>query len=349
MRPNDSSRSKLDPRQIAREEGPSEVARLLRKTGYVVRKKTLGGLWLALDRAWPLLAGGPAGTGKTSLCEALSMGFNLPMYEVTGHPGQEARDIIGAWNRRAQDRAEESARLAGAPEPAAAAKRWQEDFYECGEVLDAYREASRAAAGGSPPPILLIDEVEKLPIPIQHTLLQPLARGFAAVPKLTGVIGVSDPRHAPIVILTTNDLKKLDQPLIDRCILTWIKPPTPIEEIAIFRARAPQASPYLIAATAKMLARIREDMDEITRKPGIRNAVLLIGAMADHGVERITRQSLEMYLGCLARDETDDVNLHEALSTLERAANAPHAAIDEQTRREFEKKNLQLCEESEAA
>jgi MoxR-like ATPase len=349
VRPNDPAIPKLNPRLIAREQGPEAVARQLRRTGYVVRKKTLGGLWLALDRAWPLLAGGPAGTGKTSLCEALSVGFNLPMYEVTGHPGQKARDILGSWNRRAQNRAEEAARAAGASLEEASASRWREEFYECGEVLDAYREAARAADNDEPPPVLLIDEVEKLPIPIQHTLLQPLARGFAAVPKLQGVIGVSEPLDAPIVVLTTNDLKKLDQPLIDRCILTWIKPPTPIEEIAIFRARAPQASPYLIAATAKMLARIREDMDEITRKPGIRNAVLLIGAMADHGVERITRQSLEMYLGCLARDETDDANLHEALSTLERAANAPHATIDEETRREFEKTNLQLCEESEAA
>jgi MoxR-like ATPase len=349
MRPRDPNKPSIDPRRLAREEGPDAVARALRSSGYVIRKETLGRLWVALDRAWPLLAGGPAGTGKTSLCEGLAEGCNLPMYEVTGHPGQEARDVIGAWNRRGQDRAEDAALASGASQQEAARHRWREEFFECGEVLDAYREAARAAAAGDPPPVLLIDEVEKLPVPIQHTLFQPLARGFAAVPKLQGVIGVNDPKLAPVVVLTTNNLKLLEEPLKDRCILTWLTPPSAIEEISIFRARVPHASQGLIGATTKMLRKIREDMNEITRKPGVRNAVLLISALADHGVEKITRQSLEIYLGCLSRDDDDDVNLIRALATLERAANKPDTVIDEAVKREFERAELHLCEEEEAA
>jgi MoxR-like ATPase len=349
MRPNDPNNPSIDPRELAREQGQEAVARVLRNAGYVVRKQTLGRLWVALDRAWPLLAGGPAGTGKTSLCEALAEGCNLPLYEVTGHPGQSAKHVIGAWNDRAQDRAEDVAIAAGASHQEAMRQRWREEFYDCGEVLDAYKEAARAAAAGEPPPVLLIDEVEKLPIPIQHTLFQPLARGFAAVPKLNGLIGVEDPKLAPMVILTTNNLKLLEEPLKDRCILTWITPPIAVEEISIFRARVPHASQYLIGATAKMLRKIREDMSDITCKPGVRNAVLLIGALADHGVEKITRQSLEIYIGCLSRDETDDVNFYNALATLERAANRPDSVIDEAVRREFERSALHLCEEEEAA
>jgi MoxR-like ATPase len=348
MRQKDAHRTSIDPRRLAREQGPAAVARILRGAGYVIRSQTLGRLWVALDRAWPLLAGGPAGTGKTSLCEALAQGCNVSMYEVTGHPGQEARDVLGGWNRRAQDRGEDAALAAGKSQQEAARERWREEFFETGEVLDAYREAARAAVAGDPPPVLLIDEVEKLPVPIQHTLFQPLARGFAAVPKLQGLIGVSDPKLAPVVILTSNNFKLLDEPLKDRCILTWIAPPTALEEIAVFRARVPHATQYLIAATAKMLRKIRHDMSEITRKPGIRSATLLLDAMADHGVEKITRQSLEMYLGCLARDETDDANLYDALATLERAANKPDAQIDEAVRREFERTSLHLCKEEAA-
>lgn len=348
MRTHDPNKISIDPRRLAREQGSAAVARVLRSAGYVIRKETLGRLWVALDRAWPLLAGGPAGTGKTSLCEALAQGCNLPMFEVTGHPGQEARDVIGAWNRRAQDRAEDAGVAAGLNLEEAARRRWSDEYFECGEVLDAYRQAARAAEVDDPPPVLLIDEVEKLPVPIQHTLFQPLARGFAAIPKLKGVIGVDDPKLAPIVMLTSNNLKLLDEPLKDRCILAWIAPPTALEWVPVFRARVPQASQYLIGATAKMLRKIREDMSEITRKPGIRNAVLLLGAMADHGVTKITRQSLEMYLGCLARDETDEANLYEALATLEVAANRPDSKIDEAVGREFERTSLHLCKEEAA-
>src|SRR5215467_4606206 len=335
MRPCDPNKPSVDPRRAAREEGAVAIERLLRGAGYVIKRKTLNDLLVALDLAMPLLAAGPAGTGKTSLVEALAEGCNVPLYEVTGHPGQEARDVIGAWNRRAQDRAEDAAIAAGLPLEEAARRRWAGEYFDCGEVLDAYREAARAAVEDAPPPALLIDEVEKLPVPIQHTLFQPLARGFAAVPKLEGLIGVRDLKHAPIVVLTTNNLKLLDEPLKDRCILTWIAPPAAIEEISIFHARVPHASPYLIGATAKMLAKIRDGMDEITRKPGIRNATLLLGAMGDHGVELITRRSLELYLGCLSRDETDEANLEQALPTLERAANRPDSVIDEAVRLEF--------------
>ena len=68
----------------------------------------------------------------------------------------------------------------------------------------------------------------------------------------------------------------------------------------------------------------------------------------DHGVERISRQSLELYLGCLSRDETDEANLEHALPTLERAANRPDGLIDEAVRREFARTTLHLCKEEAA-
>src|SRR6266511_1179170 len=261
MRPCDPNKPSVDPRRAARQEGADAIARLLRGAGYVIKRKTLNDLLVALDLAMPLLAAGPAGTGKTSLVEALAEGCNVPLYEVTGHPGQEARDVIGAWNRRAQDRAEDAAIAAGLGLEEAGHRRWADEYFECGEVLDAYREAARA------------------------------------------------------------------------------------EEVAVFRARVPQASAYLIGAAAKLLHKIRTGMDEITHKPGIRGAVLLLRAMSRHGVERVTRRTLEPYLGCLARDGEDEKNLYAALATLELAANRSHAVIDETVRLEFEKARLRLCGE----
>src|SRR5262249_59817806 len=138
---------------------------------------------------------------------------NIPAYPVPGHEAVEARDVMGSWDRAEQEITVRQAVAAGMPLVEARAQKWREDFFERGELLDAYREAARAASAGDPPPALLLDEVEKLPKKLQHTLLQPLARGFADVPKLAGVIGVERPEHRPIVILTSNDLSLLSEPL----------------------------------------------------------------------------------------------------------------------------------------
>src|SRR5262245_62768946 len=83
MRPCDPNKPSVDPRRAAREEGADAIARLLRGAGYVIKRKTLNDLLVALDLAMPLLAAGQAGTGKTSLVEALAEGCNVPLYEVT--------------------------------------------------------------------------------------------------------------------------------------------------------------------------------------------------------------------------------------------------------------------------
>src|SRR4029450_13472133 len=132
MRPCDPNKTSVDARRAARQEGADAIARLLRGAGYVIKRKTLNDLWVALDLAIPLLAAGQAGTGKTSLVEALAEGCNVPLYEVTGHPGQEARDVIGAWNRRAQDRAEDAAIAAGLGVGEAARRRWGGGHFEWG-------------------------------------------------------------------------------------------------------------------------------------------------------------------------------------------------------------------------
>jgi MoxR-like ATPase len=317
----------VNPRRVLKTSGKQALDRLLRSVGYVSQAQTLNDLALALRRSKPLLLGGKRGTGKTAIAEDLAAACNLPLFYVPGHEAIEARDVIGGWDRAEQEITVRQAVAAGMPLIEARAQKWHEDFFERGEFLDAYREAARAAAAGDSPPVLLLDEVEKLPLKLQHTLLQPLARGFADVPKLAGTIGVERPEDRPIVILTSNDLSLLSEPLTSRCFVSWMKAPTPAEEIVILRARVPTARPEMIASVAAMIHFIREEMPEIRNEPGIRESVDLLAALTDDGVTRVTVEIVREYLACLGKGKNELEVLRQNDDGLARAAQRPGADI----------------------
>lgn len=327
MRPRDTNRPSIDPRRVLRAGGKQALERLLRGVGYVPQEQTLNDLALALRRAKPLLLGGPRGAGKTAIAEDLAEACNLPLFSVPGHEGMEAIDMLGSWDRAEQEISVRQAVEAGMSLVEARAEKWHADFYESGEFLDAYKEAARVAASGDPAPVLLLDEVEKLPLKLQHTLLQPLARGFADVPKLAGIIGVSEPLHRPIVILTSNDLGLLSEPLTSRCFVTWMNPPAPAEEILIFRARVPHARMETVAAVAAMINYIREDMPELRNQPGIRESVDLLAALADDGIDSITVEVVREYLACLGKGKKELEVLRQNDDGLAWAAQHPGAEI----------------------
>jgi MoxR-like ATPase len=327
MRPTDPKKPSINPRHVLQSGGKDALAQLLRGAGYVPQAQTLNDLALALRRSKPLLLGGKRGTGKTAIAEDLAAACNLPLYSVPGHEGLEARDVVGGWDRAEQEIIVRQAIEAGMSFVDARRQKWQWDFFESGEFLDAYMEAWRAASCGDPPPVLLLDEVEKLPVKLQHTLLQPLARGFADVPKLEGVVGVEDPEHRPIVILTSNDFSLLGEPLTSRCFVSWMHAPTPAEEIVILRARVPAARPALIASVAAMIHFIREEMPEIRNAPGIRESVDLLAALSGDGIERVTVEIVREYLACLGKGKNELEVLRQNDDGLALAAARPGAEI----------------------
>ena len=326
MRAKDPRKESINPRNIAKTSSAA-LAEYLIAVGYVPQMELLNDLGLAFRRGLPLMMGGHRGVGKTRAAEAVAEAFNLDLFVVNGHEGTEARDIVGGWDRLAQAEAVREALSAGRPLEEARAGKWQMEFYESGEFLDAYKEADRATACGDPPPVLLIDEVEKLPLKLQHTILQPLARGWMDIPKLSGRIGVTERDERPFVMLTSNDLKALSEPLLSRCVVTWMEPPTPEEEVRILRAQQPDASPEQVAAVAGIINYIREDMPEINDKPGVRESIEFLGALVEDRVGHITAAMIHQYIACLGKGKSERVLLKEGAESLAWAAQNPGTEI----------------------
>ena len=254
MELRDTNKPSIDPRRLVRDEGKYALANILAATGYIPQLHTLSDVALALRQYHPILFGGPRGSGKTSLGEALAQACNLTLFYVPGVEGLTAGEVLGSWRQRGQEQAIEQFINAGTDPQTARALVWTEEFFERGEFLDAFAYAREAVERNEPPPILIVDEVEKLELKIQNLLLQPLARGWANVPKLSGVIGVRAREHRPIVMLTSNNLNMLSEPLRSRCFVTWMDLAIPEEEVRILRARVSNASPYLMPQPSRSLS-----------------------------------------------------------------------------------------------
>lgn len=328
MELRDPNKPSVDPRRLVRECGRQVLIEVLGATGYIPQSRTLSDVALALRQYHPILFGGPRGSGKTSLGEALAQGCNLTLFYVPGVEGLTSNEVLGGWRESAQERAIEQSLRGGTEATIARTLVWTEEFYERGEFLEAFAYAKKAAERNEPPPILIIDEVEKLELKIQNLLLQPLARGWANVPKLEGVIGVRERQHMPIVVLTSNNLKLLSEPLRSRCFVTWMELAKPEEEVRILRARVPQAGPYLVAAAVKITQLIKYDMPQVRDKPGLRESIDLLTALVDDGVKLLTEAVIAEYLACLGKEQKELSSLRKALARLEEAANEEHPEID---------------------
>src|SRR5882724_12000032 len=181
METHDPNRPSVSPRPLVRTQVKAALATLLAETGYVPQPQVLNVVALGLRRCKPILLGGHRGGGKTATAEALAQACNLAMFYVPGIEGQETYEVYGGWDREAQLDAFKTALASGQSREVADQAKWSSDCFNRGEILEAYAYAKTAAEQTRAPPVLVIDELEKLSLKLQNTLLQPLARGWAIV------------------------------------------------------------------------------------------------------------------------------------------------------------------------
>jgi MoxR-like ATPase len=93
----DPNKPSLDPRRLVRECGRQALVEVLAAVGYIPQSHTLSDVALALRQYHPILFGGPRGSGKTSLGEALAQGCNLTLFYVPGVEGLTSNEVLGGW------------------------------------------------------------------------------------------------------------------------------------------------------------------------------------------------------------------------------------------------------------
>jgi MoxR-like ATPase len=312
-------------------EGLEALAATLADAGYIIQRRLLVDLGHSLRSQKPLLIEGPRGGGKTALAESLAEACNLTSFYLQGMDDLTIADVLYSWDREAQTQMVRQELAAGTKLREAQDKQFTREYLILGEALAAFEYARL----NNKPPVLIIDEADKLTEKIEDMLLQLLGRGVAHVPRF-GNVGVDDPARWPIVILLSNDIRHdLSAPMRSRCLYTWLDPPTPKEEVRILRARAPGASHDLVRGVTKLVNCIRRDMPAVRDKPGLRESIDLTEALLRNGVETLTSEVIDEHLCFLGKRHKELLNLRQGIARMEFAVRMVDPEIDDWVRCAF--------------
>jgi MoxR-like ATPase len=268
---------------------------LLQSQGYVADRSLATVLFLALRMKRPLLLEGEAGTGKTEIAKTLATALGRKLIRLQCYEGLDLASAVYEWNYAGQMMA---IRLAEAGGATGDRDKLEADiFSEKYLVKRPLLQALEPQAGG--PPILLIDELDRTDEAFEAFLLEVLADSQVTIPEL-GTIRAAAP---PIVILTSNRTREIHDALKRRCLYHWVGYPDAARELAILKARAPQAPAKLAKQVVAFVQAIRKE--ELFKAPGVAETLDWASALVELDAVALDPALVSDTLGALLKYQDD--------------------------------------------
>jgi MoxR-like ATPase len=174
------------------------------------------------------------------------------------------------------------------------------------------RPLLQALEAPAPGAVLLIDEVDRADEPFEAFLLEYLGEYQVSIPEM----GTVRAAVAPVTILTSNRTRELNDAVKRRCLYHWLDYPERERELAIVRARVPQASQALSLQVAEFVGRLRGATAAGTfhRAPGIAESVEWARALVALDTLVLDPEVVADTAGILFKQREDVAALTQALS-----------------------------------
>jgi MoxR-like ATPase len=270
-----------------------ELSEKLRAARYIIDPVTLSVVYLAARMQKPLLIEGPPGCGKTELAYAVAAAANVAVERLQCYEGISEDKAIGKFDEGLQ-------KLFLGTQGERLEKDWAEirrrlhtlDFFAEGPLLRALRYENR-------PCVLLIDEIDKVDQGFEALLLEILSAWQITVPKL-GTIAAAT---IPFVVLSSNEERRLGDPLRSRCFYLRFEYPTVERETEILAVKSKSDSPGLRGQLAGLAYALRGWNME--KPPSIREMLDLAQALEILGMGEISHEQRDLLLPLLAKTEAD--------------------------------------------
>ena len=266
----------------------------LARFGYLADEGLATAIHLAVRLRRPLLLEGEAGAGKTEVAKTLARWSGGELLRLQCYEGIDVSQAVYEWDY-ARQLLHLKAAETGGPEALAAAE--DELFSERFLVRRPLLRALDNRDG--PPPVLLIDEIDRADDEFEAFLLEILSDFAVTVPEL-GTFAAEVP---PVVVLTSNRTRDLHDALKRRCLYHWVDHPDIDREVAIVRLRVPEASQRLARQVAAAVGALREL--DLYKPPGVAETIDWARALAELGEQELTETDVEHTLGWVLKYRED--------------------------------------------
>jgi MoxR-like ATPase len=246
----------------------------------------------------PLFLEGEAGVGKTEIGKVLAQALGRRLIRLQCYEGLDVATAVYEWN---YSRQMIEIRLAEA-EGVHDRERLADDIYASRFLIRRpLLQALEASDTGAP--VLLIDEIDRTDEAFEAFLLEVLSDYQITIPEL-GTIRAAEP---PIVVITSNRTREVHDALKRRCLYHWVDYPDAARELAIVRARRPDAAQALAREVVAFAQSLR-GMD-LFKAPGVAETLDWVSALIELDAVALDPETVSNTLGVLLKYQDDIARL----------------------------------------
>jgi len=235
---------------------------------------------------------GPAGSGKTQLAYAIAAAADTVVERLQCYEGINEDKAIGKFDEALQRLYVELKAKSGSADWASIrTELHSQEFFSAGPLLRALLQEK--------PCVLLIDEIDKVDQEFEAMLLELLSVWQFSIPKL----GTVKSRSIPFVVLTSNEERRIGDPLRRRSFYLRVEHPTAEREAKIVALRTPDSTAEFHAGMAGLAKALRGW--SLEKPPSVSEILDLAEALKILGHEQVTSDMRDILLPLLAKTEAD--------------------------------------------
>ena len=265
----------------------------LKATGYFIDPVMTRIVYLAAKLQKPLLLEGPAGSGKTQLAVSVAQAAGTHIERLQCYRGVTEDKAIGRFDESLQRLYMEFSKGNGE------SGSWRElqanlkgrDFFRPGSLMRAL-ECEK-------PCVLLIDELDKVDEGFEALLLEILSAWQLSIPEF----GTVEAKSIPFVVLTSNEERRLGDPIRRRSLYVRVEHPTPEREAEIIASRTPGVGVEFHREIAGIARSFRNY--SLEKPPSVSEMIDFANALRLMGSNHVTEEQRDVLLPFLAKTEKD--------------------------------------------